>query len=69
MTLTNSVLLLTAHPLMLRLVLVAAAVVFFAALNAVAKRLFESRRLFGNGQASDESAQETRKVVNVAYFW
>ena len=69
MTLTNSVLLLTAHPLLLRFVLVAAAIAFFAVLNAIAKRLFESRRLFGNDQARDESAQETRKVVNVACFW
>jgi len=69
MTLTDSVLQLTGHPLLLRLVLVAAAVAFFAVLNAIATRLFESRRLFGNGQARDESAQEPRKVVNVACFW
>ena len=69
MTLTDSVLQLTGHPLLLRLVLVAAAIAFFAVLNTIATRLFESRRLFGNGRASDESAQVTRKVVNVAYFW
>lgn len=69
MTLTDSVLQLTGHPLLLRLVLVALAIALFLVLNTIAKGLFESRRRFGNGHASDESVQETRKVVNVAYFW
>lgn len=69
MTLTNSVLQLTAHPLLLRLVLVALAVAFFVALNAIAGWLFESRRLFGNGTEDDEHPEKSRGVINVAYFW
>jgi len=69
MTLTNSVLQLTAHPLLLRFVLVVLAVAFFAALNAIAKRLFESHRLFGNGREGGAFAEKSRSVVYVPYFW
>lgn len=69
MTLTDPVLQLTAHPFLLRLVLVAIAIAFFVALHVLANWLFESRRLFERKTESDELREESRTVINVAYFW
>ncbi len=69
MTITQTVLQLTAHPLLLRLAIVAATITFFVALNALAKRVSESRRLFGGRTAHEAFRAEERKVVAVAYFW
>jgi len=69
MTITQTVLQLTAHPLLLRLAIVAATITFFVALNALAKRVSESRQLFGARAENETRRAEERKVVAVAYFW
>ena len=65
MTLTQIILQLTAHPLLLRLVLVATVVAFSLALYAIAERLARSRQLFDN----ETAPEEPRRVLAVAYFW
>jgi hypothetical protein len=69
MTLTDSVLQLTAHPFLLRLVLVVIAVAFFVALSAITNRLFESSRLFESKTENEELREKSRTVINVAHFW
>ena len=69
MTITQTVLQLTAHPLLLRLAMVAAAITFFIALNALAKGVSESHWLFGDRTAHEALRAEERQVVAVAYFW
>lgn len=69
MTITQTVLQLAAHPLLLRLALVAAAIAFSLALYALAERPAGSRRLFGSRTDPEAAPDEPRQVIAVPYFW